>query len=85
VAIFNYKRRRQPDAGGARDYAFLPSQSLPVEDWFGHGYPVPAAKWAPLQPEQLYYLQAQVMTGLQGVVAGQTALTNLVNDGSTYG
>ena len=76
--LYNYLRTRQPDGSGAGVYAFLPEFSLPLFGLPGPATPVPQF-WSAVQPEQLYYNQAQRMDGKAGIVAGQMALQALID------
>lgn len=77
--LYNYVKKKQPNVGGTRDYAFMPTFALPVTDLMGAGVSVPACSFCPFQPEQVYYNQAAVMNGIIGIVAGQIARVPLVD------
>jgi len=84
MAIYNYIRTRQPDGSGAEVYAFEPLFSLPLYTLPGPATPVPQF-WNARQPEQLYYNLAQRMDGKAGIVAGQMALTDLIDNRGVTG
>ncbi|HEY6018430.1 MAG TPA: hypothetical protein VIY48_00565 [Candidatus Paceibacterota bacterium] len=77
--LYNYIRTRQPDGSGTGIYAFLPEFTLPLVTLPGPATPVPQF-WSAVQPEQLYYNQAQRYDGKAGVVAGQMALQALIDN-----
>ena len=79
MAIYDYIRTRQPDGSGAGVYALVPRFTLPLYTLPGPGTPVPQF-WSPIQPEQLYYNQAQRFDGKVRVVAGQMALQPLLDN-----
>jgi hypothetical protein len=83
MALYNYKRKELPDAG-AQQYAFYPQLMDPVYTLPGPGTPY-GFQWRVTQPEQVYYNQAQVQDGILGVVAGQAALTGLLDLSSVNG
>lgn len=84
MAIYNFIRTRQPDGSGAEVYAFTPRFTLPLYGLPGPGTPW-AQFWSPVQPQQVYYNQAQRMDGRIGVVAGQMALTPLIDNRGVSG
>lgn len=84
MAIYNYKSTRQPDGSGAGIYAFLPKFTLPLFSLPGPATPVPQF-WSAVQPEQLYYNQAQRMDGLVGIQAGIIALQPLIDNRGVTG
>lgn len=77
--LYNYVKKKQPNLGGARDYAFMPTFALPVTVLMGAGITVPANVFSSVQPEQVYYNQAATMNGIIGVVAGQMARVGLLD------
>jgi len=76
---YSYIRTQQPDGSGAQVYAFIPAFTLPLYTLPGPATPVPQF-WNVTQPEQLYFTQAQRMDGKAGIVAGQMALTALLDN-----
>lgn len=83
MALYNYVRRELPDAG-AQQYVFLPQLQNPLFSLPGPGTPY-TFRWRPLQPEQLYYNQAQRMDGFSGVIAGQMIFQGLLDTRGTEG
>jgi hypothetical protein len=77
--LYNYRRTSVPDGSGARVYAFEPAFTLPLITLPAAGTPVPQF-WSPVQQEQLYYNLAQRMDGKLGVMAGQIALQQLIDN-----
>lgn len=77
--IYSHIRTPVPDGSGALVYAFVPRYTLPLFTLPGPGTPVPQF-WSAIQPEQLYYNQAQRMDGQIGIVAGQMALQSLIDN-----
>lgn len=77
MALYNFLKRKLPDAG-AMQYAFLPTLQNPLYTLFGGGTPN-RQQLMPLQPEQVFYNQAQRIDGLPGVVAGQMAMQPLLD------
>jgi hypothetical protein len=79
MSFFNFIKTRQPDGSGAEVYAPLPTTTLPLFTLPGPGTPW-AQFWNPTQPPQLWYNLAQRMDGQIGIVAGQMALTPLIDN-----
>jgi hypothetical protein len=79
MGIYNYFRTRQPDLGGALNYAFEPRYTLPLFTLPGLGTPY-SGHINPTQPEKMYYMQAQRYDGKIGIVAGQLALQHLIDN-----
>lgn len=77
MALYNYRLGYTLD-GGAERYAFEPTFSLPLVTLPGPGTPY-RMQWKVTQPEQLYYNLAQQMQGINGIVAGQVALSPLLD------
>lgn len=77
MRLFNFVRRELPDAG-AMQYAAIPQLQNPLFTLLGGATPT-RQQIHPLQPEQVYYNQAQTMQGLPGIVAGQMALQSLID------
>lgn len=77
--LYNFVKRKQPNPGGALDYAFLPAFSLPIFQLQGAGIAVPPSQFSPVQPEQVYYSQLQYENGFSGIVAGQMARIGLLD------
>ena len=82
--LYNYIRTDQPDGSGAAVYAFTPKYTLPLYTLPGPATPV-RQFWSAVQPEQLYYNQAQRMDGMIGIVAGQMALQGLLDNRGVTG
>lgn len=77
MPLNHYFWRKLPDSG-AQQYAFIPEFMNPLYTLPGPGTPY-KMQWAVTQPQQLYYNMAQRMDGVIGVVAGQVALTGLLD------
>lgn len=84
MALYNYKGTRQPDGSGAAVYAFEPTFTLPLITLPGFGTPY-SFRWNPCQPPQYYYNMQQRMDGQIGIVAGQMALSPLIDNRGVTG
>ena len=74
-----YQSTRIPDLVGVQNYAYVPGFTLPLVTLPGPATPVPQF-WSVTQPEQLYVMPVQVMDGKAGIVAGQMALQQLIDN-----